>query len=152
MSDQGKSRQPIYMECRARWAFGKGSNGKLRLLRSETKAETDHDSTEQNEHTVWQGQKNSRILARSKQKERASLNETENRNLQRRLVLLDICRNGDRIYPVPLGGLDSMGGDGMKTDKRKTAQAAGTAKRGKVKRPTKNIPQKGSVCKYDSME
>lgn len=44
-----------------------------------------------------------------------------------------------------------MGGDGMKNDKRKAAQAAATAKRGKVKRPTKNIPQKGSVCKHDSM-
>jgi hypothetical protein len=44
-----------------------------------------------------------------------------------------------------------MGGDEMKTDKRKTAQAAATAKRGKTKKPTNNIPQKGSVCKGDSM-
>ena len=40
---------------------------------------------------------------------------------------------------------------GAYTEKRKTAQAAGTAKRGKVKKSTKNIPQKGSVCKHDSM-
>lgn len=73
MSDQGKSRQPIYRECRARWAFGEGSNGKLRILRSETKAETDHDSTEQNEHTVRQGQANTRVFAGGKQKERASV-------------------------------------------------------------------------------
>ena len=73
MSDQGKSRQPIYRECRARWAFGKGNNGKLRILRSETKAETDHDSTEQNEHTVRQGQANTRVFAGGKQKERASV-------------------------------------------------------------------------------
>ncbi len=84
-------------------------------------------------------------------KRKDKCDETQDRNLQRRLVLLDICRNGDRVYPVPLGGLDCMGCDGMKTDKRKTAQAAGTAKRGKVKRPTKNIPQKGSACKHDSM-
>ena len=45
-----------------------------------------------------------------------------------------------------------MGGDEMKTDKRKTAQAAATAKRGKTKKPTNNIPQKGSVCKHGSME
>ncbi len=63
------------MECRARWAFGKGNNGKLRLLRSETKTETDHDSTEQNEHTVRQGQANSRIPAGGKQKERAGVME-----------------------------------------------------------------------------
>ena len=42
-----------------------------------------------------------------------------------------------------------MGGDGMKNDKRKTAQAAATAKRGKAKKPTKNISQKGSVCKHE---
>lgn len=40
----------------------------------------------------------------------------------------------------------------MKTDKRKTAQAAATAKRGKVKKSIENIPQKGSVCKHGSME
>lgn len=45
-----------------------------------------------------------------------------------------------------------MGGDGMKTDKRKTAQAVATAKRGKAKKSTKNIPQKWSVCKHGSME
>lgn len=61
------------MECRARWAFGKGRNGKLRILRSETKAETDHDSTEQNEHTVRQGQANSGVFAGGKQKERTGM-------------------------------------------------------------------------------
>ena len=63
------------------------------------------------------------------------------------MVLLDICRNGDRIYPVPLGGLDSMGGDEMKTSKRKTAQAAATAKRGKVKKSKQSVPREGGMCK-----
>ena len=62
------------------------------------------------------------------------------------MVLLGRSDDNRGIYPVPLGGLDSMGGDGMKTDKRKAAQAAGTAKRGKAKKPTNNIPQKGSAC------
>ena len=68
------------------------------------------------------------------------------------MVLLGRSDNNRRIYLVPLGGLDGMGGDGMKTDKRKTAQAAATAKRGKAKKSTKNIPQKWSVCKHGSME
>ena len=68
------------------------------------------------------------------------------------MVLLGRSDNNRRIYLVPLGGLDGMGGDEMKTDKRKTAQAAGTAKRGKVKKSIENIPQKGSVCNHDDME
>ena len=68
------------------------------------------------------------------------------------MVLLGRSDNNRGIYLVPLGGLDSMGGDGMKTDKRKTAQAAGTAKRGKANNSTENIPQKWSVCNHDDME
>ena len=61
------------MECRARRAFGKGNNGKLRILRSETKAKTDQDTTEQSEHTIRQGQTDPRIPAGSKQKERTGV-------------------------------------------------------------------------------
>ncbi len=64
-------------------------------------------------------------------RERNDLNETQDRTIQRRLVLLDFCRHSNGIYPVSLGGLDSMGGDEMKTDKRKAAQATEAAKRGK---------------------
>ena len=40
-----------------------------------------------------------------------------------------------------------MGGDGMKNDKRKTAQAAGTAKRGKANNSKQSVPREGGMCK-----
>ena len=78
-----------------------------------------------------------RIPKRSKKN-----NETQDRTIQRRLVLLDFCRHGDGVYPVSLGGVDGMGGDGMKTDKRKAAQATETAKRGKEIVSIRSVAQK----------
>lgn len=40
----------------------------------------------------------------------------------------------------------------MKKDKRKTAQTAGIAIRGKTKKSIENIPRKGRACKHDGME